>query len=73
MLGVYEAWTRWLGHKVLAELHITVDPNFTVAESHAIVESVQAVRADDIPTRGSAMDHVCPRSEHGDQPAKAMA
>lgn len=32
---------RWLGHKLHAEVHITVDENLTTLESHAIAEEVR--------------------------------
>jgi len=63
VLDVHEARARWLGHKVHADLHITVDPNLTVAESHAIVERVEAVLAEHIPALGGTMVHVCPKTQ----------
>jgi cation diffusion facilitator family transporter len=71
---VHEARARWLGHKVHADLHITVDPNLTVAESHALVDRVQEALAAHIPALGGAVVHVCPRitpSEHGTTLANA--
>jgi len=58
---VHEVRARWLGHKVHAELHITVDPNLSVAASHAIVDEVQAALAAHVPLLGDATIHVCPR------------
>ena len=43
VLDVHEARARWLGHQVHADLHITVDANLTVTESHAIVDRVKAM------------------------------
>jgi len=57
---VHQARARWLGHKVHADLHVTVDPHLSVVESHAIVERVQAALADHIPALGGATIHVCP-------------
>lgn len=62
VLDVHEARARWLGHKVHADLHISVDPNLTVAESHAIAERVEAALAEHIPALGGAMVHVCPKA-----------
>ena len=59
--GVHEARARWLGHKVHADLHVIVDPELSVAESHAIVERVQSALADRVPSFGEATVHVCPR------------
>jgi cation diffusion facilitator family transporter len=57
---VHNVRARWLGHKVMAELHITVDPDLTVAESHALGEQVQAQLAAHVPAFGEAVVHVCP-------------
>src|SRR5215203_4351135 len=70
---VHEARARWLGHKVHADLHITVDPNLTVAESHALVDRVQEAPAAHIPALGRAVVHVCPRTESTAGPSEAPA
>ncbi|MDP9369887.1 MAG: cation diffusion facilitator family transporter, partial [Chloroflexota bacterium] len=57
---VHQARARWLGHKIHADLHVTVDPHLSVLESHAIVERVQAALADHVPAFGGATIHVCP-------------
>ena len=46
---MHEVRARWLGHKVHADLHITVDSHLTVAESHGIVERVHDVLRDHVP------------------------
>jgi len=58
--GVHRARARWLGHKVHADLHITVDRRLSVAESHAIGERVERALADHVPAFGGATVHVCP-------------
>lgn len=58
--GVHEARARWLGHKVRAELHVTVDRTLSVEESHRIVERVQEALANHLPAFGGATIHVCP-------------
>ena len=58
--SVHEVRARWLGHKVHADLHITVDSHLTVAESHGIVERVHDVLRDHVPAFGGANIHVCP-------------
>lgn len=60
--GVHEARARWLGHKVHADLHLTVDRRLSVAESHAIVERVEHALRDHVPAFGGATIHVCPCS-----------
>ena len=70
---VHEARARWLGHKVHADLHITVNPNLTVAESHLLVDRVQEALADHIPALGRAVVHVCPRAEQAAGPSQVVA
>lgn len=60
--GVHEVRARWLGHKIHADLHVTVDRRLSVAESHAIVDRVQKALADHVPSFGEATIHVCPCS-----------
>jgi cation diffusion facilitator family transporter len=59
---VHRVRARWLGHKIQAELHITVDRRLSVAESHAIVERVEDALQNDVPAFGGATIHVCPCS-----------
>jgi cation diffusion facilitator family transporter len=57
---VHEARARWLGHRVHADLHLTVDRRLSVAESHGIVEQVQLALTERVPAWGGATIHVCP-------------
>jgi len=58
--SVHKARARWVGHRVFADLHITVDPNMSVKNSHAIVEAVEQALKDHVPSFGEALVHVCP-------------
>ena len=58
--GVQQARARWLGHKVHAELHVTVDRRLPVAEAHAIVDRVREALVDRVPSFGDATIHFCP-------------
>lgn len=60
--NVHQARARWLGHRIHADLHVTLDRRLSVAEAHAIVERVQAALADHVPSFGEATIHVCPCS-----------
>lgn len=57
---VHRVRARWVGHKVEADLHITVDPELTVRESHAIGERVERALRDRVRALGGAVIHVCP-------------
>jgi cation diffusion facilitator family transporter len=39
--GVHDVRARWLGHRLICELHIDVDGHLTVIEGHAIAERVR--------------------------------
>ena len=65
---VHAARARWVGHRVHADLHVTVDRRLSVAESHAIVERVHDALAAHVPAFGEAHIHVCP-CDHPDEPA----
>ena len=58
--GVHEVRARWLGHKVLSELHVIVDRRLSVAESHRIVDLVHDELTTHVPAFGGATIHVCP-------------
>jgi cation diffusion facilitator family transporter len=72
--GVHEARARWLGHKVHADLHVTVDRRLSVAEAHRIMDQVQHELAEHVPAFGDATIHVCPCSHpEPTTPAAAVA
>jgi len=57
---VRDARARWVGHKVRAELEVTVDPNLTIADSEGISEQVVQALADHVPAFGGATIRVRP-------------
>ena len=58
--GVHQVRARWLGHRVHADLHLTVDRRLSVAEAHTIVDRAQHALTGHIPAFGGATIHVCP-------------
>ena len=72
---VHEARARWLGHKVVADLHVVVDRRLSVEESHRIVERVQETLRQHVPAFGGATIHVCPcdHPEPATAPASVVA
>jgi len=70
--GVHEVRARWLGHRVHADLHVTVDRRLSVAEAHSIMDQVQGELAEHVPAFGGATIHVCPCS-HPEPVAAAAA
>ncbi|HUX88274.1 MAG TPA: cation transporter dimerization domain-containing protein, partial [Chloroflexota bacterium] len=58
--GVHHARAQWIGHRVLADLHISVAPELSVREAHALVARVEEVLREHIPAFGGATIEVCP-------------
>lgn len=60
VVGVHKVRARWIGHRVFADLHITVDPDMSVRDSHAIVSAVEEALKTHVPSFGEALIHVHP-------------
>jgi cation diffusion facilitator family transporter len=69
--GVHEVRARWLGHRVHADLHVTVDRRLSVAEAHTIMDRVQHELAEHVPAFGGATIHICPCSHPEPAPSAA--
>jgi cation diffusion facilitator family transporter len=54
---------RWMGHRLHAEIFITVDPELTLAESHHIVEHVRHALFHGIRRLSEVVVHVDPHSD----------
>lgn len=57
---VHDVRARWLGHRVFAELHITVDRELNVDESHEIGQRVEEALKEQVASLGSATIHIDP-------------
>ena len=57
---VTSARLRWLGHRLEAEVHITVDSTLSTAASHAIAESVRHAVFHDVARISDVLVHVDP-------------
>lgn len=51
---------RWLGHRIEAEAHVTVDSDLTTLQSHAIAETVRHAIFHDVPKVSDVIVHVDP-------------
>lgn len=60
VLGVHAARARWIGHRVFADLHITVDHDVSVGDSHAIANAVEEALKAHVPSFGEALVHIRP-------------
>lgn len=58
---------RWIGHRLHAELHVTVPASLSVAAGHAIAKEVRHRLLHHLPHLGSVMVHVDPQGEGGER------
>jgi len=58
--GVTELRMRWLGHRLQADVRMTVDRDLDVATGHVIAERVEQALMTELPLLSSAMVHVNP-------------
>lgn len=65
---VHDVRVRWLGHRLQAELHITVDEDLSTRESHRIVEEVRHALLHSYPQLESINVHVDPCGHGGEDP-----
>ncbi len=65
---VHDVRVRWLGHKLQAELHVTVDEDLTTRESHRIVEEIRHALFHAQPRFAAINVHVDPCGHNGDDP-----
>jgi cation diffusion facilitator family transporter len=64
--AVTEVRVRWLGHRMRAELCVTVDRALTVEQGHDIAKEVHHELLDHLPYLSSATIHVHPDNASGD-------
>jgi cation diffusion facilitator family transporter len=74
--GVTEAGrvqVRWIGHRLRAEVEITVDPRLAIDEAHDVAVEAHHALLHDIPRLASAGVHVDPAPGTGRDPHEAIA
>jgi cation diffusion facilitator family transporter len=65
---VHDVRVRWLGHRLIAELHATVDETLPTFASHAIAEEVRHHLLHALPRLGVVTVHVDPCGHSGADP-----
>lgn len=65
--GVTDVRARWIGHRLHAELSVTVSAALSVGEAHAIAREVRHRLLHDVPHVGSVTVHVDPLGGGGDE------
>jgi len=64
--GVTDVRARWLGHRLRAELNISVEPEMTVHSGHEIAKRVEHQLQHHIQFLSAALIHVDPSTEAGE-------
>jgi cation diffusion facilitator family transporter len=64
---VTQVRARWLGHRLHAELNITVSPELSVAQGHAIATEVRHQLSHHVPHLANAIIHVDPLDASGEE------
>jgi cation diffusion facilitator family transporter len=64
---VTQVRARWVGHWLHAELNITVDPQLSVAQGHAIATAVRHHLLHHVPALANAIIHVDPLDASGEE------
>lgn len=65
--GVTETRVRWLGHTLLAEVNITVNPSLSVVEGHRIAREAHQRLLDRLQYLANATIHVDPVGDSGEE------
>jgi divalent metal cation (Fe/Co/Zn/Cd) transporter len=65
--AVTQVRARWVGHRLYAELNITVRPDLSVAQGHAIATEVQPHLLHHLPSLANAIIHVDPLDASGEE------
>jgi cation diffusion facilitator family transporter len=64
---VTQVRARWLGHRLHAELNITVSPHLSVAQGHAVATDVRHALLHHLPSLAHAIVHVDPLDASGEE------
>jgi cation diffusion facilitator family transporter len=65
--GVTEVRARWIGHRLRAEVNITVRGGLSVADGHEIATEVRHQPLHDLPHLGGVIVHVDPHGQGGER------
>jgi divalent metal cation (Fe/Co/Zn/Cd) transporter len=64
---------RWLGHRMQAEVNVAVAPQLSVADAHGIAKEVRHQLLHHLPHLATAVIHVDPVNEAGEQHHRILA
>jgi divalent metal cation (Fe/Co/Zn/Cd) transporter len=66
VVGVTDVRARWIGHRLRAEVNVSVAPDMTVSASHAIAKEVEHQLQHHLRFLAGAIIHVDPSTEAGE-------
>ena len=66
MAGVTEVRARWLGHRLRAEVNVSVAPELSVAAAHEITKAVEHQLQHHLRFLSGAIIHVDPSTDAGE-------
>ena len=67
VIEVGDVRARWIGHRLHAEVNISVEPTLSVAEGHKIAKEVYHLLSCHLSHLGNAIIHVDPVDENGEE------
>ena len=67
VLGVSDVRARWVGHRLRAEVNITVAPDLSVGDSHDLAKRVELEMRRHLKFLSGVIVHVDPEAEAGEQ------
>ena len=65
--GIGEVRARWIGHKLYAEINVSVSPNASVSEGHNIAKEVSHQILHHLPQVGKTTVHIDPEDKLGEE------
>lgn len=65
--GIGEVRARWIGHKLYAEINVSVAPHASVSEGHEIAKKVSHELLYHLPQLGKATVHIDPEDKLGEE------
>lgn len=60
VLGVSRIRARWMGHRIMSEIDLDIDPDCSVRDAHAISENLQSALHEQMPLLGEAVVRCSP-------------
>lgn len=63
--SVHNVRARWLGHRITSEMHVVVDGDLSLADSHDIAEQIRHALFHEVPVLNDVIVHLDPSTHDG--------